>query len=950
MFSYRIRSVSLILALLVICFSSGTVYSQALEENLIKDLKWRNIGPANTSGRISDIEALDNDFTHVIVASASGGVWKSLNAGTSWEPIFDDYGTASIGDIALFQPNPDIIWVGTGEECCRNTATWGDGIYKSTDGGQTFVNMGLQDVYTIGTVLTHPTNPDIVYAAAAGCVWAHDIGDRGFFKTTNGGLTWTKLTNGLPDDGKTGAIEAVMHPTNPDIIYVSFWERLRRPWRFDSGGPDGGIFKTTDGGRSWKKLIKGLPEGDSGKIGLAISKSNPDVLMAFYEHGFQPARTITNAQGERSENPDFDDMTKLGTGIYRSEDGGGSWTLMNRYQNRPFYYSHIWINPFDDKLVYVLAGNFQYSEDGGKRLQRFTGRNIHSDYHALWLDPANRDRFYVGNDGGAYLTHDHGDNFIMFKNFAISQVYMLGVDMRDPYYVYGGLQDNCNWGGPSATRDDGIYTDLWYMICFGDGFHNQVDPTDWRIVYTEPHPGNTGGRVQRINVETRESKSIRPQKGENIINYDEYITPEIEQLQLEKGWGTSPGNGSGAFRWNWSSPLILSPHDPHTIFLGANHLFKSVDRGDTWYLISPDLTKNEYQKTIKESGGLTPDHDPGGGAEFHGTLITISESPIKQGVIWAGTDDGNVQVTQNGGTSWENVSENISGLPAPDLWVSRVEASHFDVGTCYLTIDGHRSANFDPWVFKTTDFGATWTNITSNLPGGESVYVIREDLKNPNLLFIGTEFSAFYSITGGRSWAKLNKNLPTVAIHDLVIHPRDNDLLAGTHGRSIWIMDDITPLQQATPDVLASGAYLFKNRTATQWLSIRTGDTTFGRGGSLYFEGENPTRNAVINYYIGRNTSGEITLEISDLAKTNKRVYTLPAEPGIGRLEWDMRFAAPDETAFGAGQQRGGGGRGGRARGPMAEPGTYVVTLTANGETYTGTITIREDPLLSTNK
>ncbi len=753
-FSRRVYSCLLLsLALSV----SLDVFAQGSEEILTEDMCWRNIGPANMSGRVSDIEALDDDWTTVLVASASGGVWKSTNGGTTFEPIFDRYGAASIGDIALSQENPNIIWVGTGEECGRNSAAWGNGIYKSTDGGKTFTHMGLKDTYTIGTVLIHPDNPDVVYAAATGCIWGY-IGERGLFKTTDGGKNWKKLTNGLPDDGKTGAIELIMHPENPDELYVSFWQRLRQPFRFDSGGPNGGIFKSLDGGDSWQKLTKGLPEGDSGKIGLAIARSNPKVLMAFYEHGFQPT----------PDDSDYDDMSKLGTGLYRSEDGGASWKYMNRYNNRPFYYSHVWINPHDDALIYRVTGSFEYSEDAGMTFKRFTGQGIHGDYHAMWLDPHNKDRFYVGNDGGVYLTHDHGKSYVMFDQFVISQFYMLGVDMRDPYYVYGGLQDNGTWGGPSLTRDRAIYTDLWYSISGGDGFHVQIDPTDWRTSYSELDPRGWGA-VLRTNVETRQQVHIKPLKGDNIINYEEYITPEIEKLQLEKGWGPTPEDrdaddrysGSGAFRWNWSQPLIISPHSPSTIYLGANHLFKSVDRGDSWTIISPDLSKNDPYKTMKESGGLTSDAVPGGGAEYYGTLISIAESPLREGLIWIGTDDGNVQITRNGGVEWTNVRANVPGVPG-DLWVSRVEASHFEEGAAYVTFDGHRSANFSPWVFKTSDYGKTWTNLSGNLPEGHPVYVIEEDLVNPNLLFVGTEFASFYTLDGGESWAKLSRNMPTV--------------------------------------------------------------------------------------------------------------------------------------------------------------------------------------------
>jgi photosystem II stability/assembly factor-like uncharacterized protein len=947
---------------------------------LIQDLKWRNIGNANLIGRISAIDALESDFTHVVVGSASGGVFKSTNAGTTWTPIFDNYPVASIGDVKIFQKNPDIIWVGTGEECGRNTAAWGDGVYKSTDGGKTFVNVGLKDTYNIGEIVLHPTDPNIVYVAAIGNIWG-PIGDRGLFKSADGGKTWAKLKNGLPpEDNRTGAIDAVMDPRDPNTLYVAFWARHRMPWALNSGGPNGGVFKTTDGGKAFRKLTKGLPPGDSGKIGLAVSRSNPRVVMAHYEHGFQPPQN----------SPDFKDLSKLGAGIYRSEDGGETWRFVNRYISRPFYYQHIAVSPFDDKSIYSFTIRFQRSEDGGRTLRPANGGG--HCWHALWLDPHNKKRFWVGSDGGLSLTHDDGENFQRFENLNVTQYYIVAADMRDPYWVYGGLQDAGSSGGPSATRAQGIYTSDWFNLSGGDGYHAAVDPSDWRWVYTESQPGTNGGNVGRMNVETRERVSIRPQKGRNIVNYDQYITAAMEKMAAERNWGApdeyrpgqgpqggpgfgggpggggpgggGPGGGQqgprmGPFRYNWSTPFILSPHNPRTIYLGANHLFRSVDRGDTWTIISPDLTKNDPKKTIRKSGGLTPDEDPGGGAEYHCTIVTIAESPLEPGLIWIGTDDGNVQVTRNGGATWTNVATNIPGLPQNDLWISRVEASHFDRGTAYVSVDGHRSALFKPWAFKTTDYGKTWTSISSTLPDSHPVYVVKEDRKNPTLLFAGTEFAVFYSINGGQAWSKLNNNLPTVAVYDLIVHPRDNDLIVATHGRGFWIMDDITPLQQLTTRIQTSEAHLFDNRLATQWLNIQP----HGTGGSFGFRGENPPRGAMINYYLGPSAAGDVTFEIANFMGSDKRTYKIPAKAGVNRLLWDMRYDPTSEqvkqfeefqrrrreAGFGPAGPGGPGGGFGGPQGPQGNPapaGEYRVTMTVNGKSYTTQLTVRRDPML----
>jgi photosystem II stability/assembly factor-like uncharacterized protein len=966
---YRLAVLAAVLCLLV---QAPAAYGQVSAEDFTRNMSWRNVGPANMSGRITNITALDDDYRHVVVASASGGVWKSTNAGTTWQPIFDNYGAASIGDVAIFQPNPDIIWVGTGEPNNRNSVAWGDGVYKSTDGGQTFTNMGLKDTHQIAKVLTHPSDPDIAYVGAIGHLWGYS-GDRGIFKTTDGGQTWDRV---FYVDEKTGCSDLAMDPSNPDVLYAGMYQRLRRPYRFDSGGPNGGVFKSTDGGRTWTQLTRGLPRGDTGKIGLSVFRGDPRIVMVFIEAEPVPR----DEQG---------DLSNPRSGVYRSTDSGANWEYVNTYQNRPFYYTHIRVNPSDDQRVYLLTGSFQQSMDGGQSLQR-AARGIHGDYHAMWIDPNDPDRYYVGSDGGVALTQDHGQTFLFFDTIPVSQFYAVAVDMREPYYVYGGLQDNGTWAGPSNSRDSrGILTDHWASIGGGDGFHVQVDPTDYRTVYLE----SQGGSLNRIDMLTRQRFRVRPGT-QNVINADDFITPELMQMHAEAGLGNQP------FRFNWSAPIIMSPHNPNTVYFGGNVLFKTVDRGESWMIISPDLTTNDPVKISRDTGGLTRDAT---GAENHCNIISISESPITPGVIWAGTDDGNVQITRDGGVTWSNMRSRVPGVPE-GIWVSRVEASHFEEGTCYLTFDGHRSDNFKPYVFRTTDYGESWTDISANIPDGHSVYVIKEDLRNPNLLFVGTEFALFASLDGGDSWFRLMNGLPTVAIHDLVIHPRDNDLVAATHGRGIWILDDITALQQLSEEVVASDAFLFEARDVTQWLNISRG----GSRGHHVYAGENPQGGAAINFYLKESPDGPVEIEISDVAGELTRSLRADGQTGINQVRWNMRFdpserqkveyiasltqriemmaeqmgasrrqrrdaerivadlnpgQSPQELqaanravmqALGAAGGQGGGGFGGGGgrgglgglQGAQAGPGTYRVTLYAAGQTLTGTITLKADPLL----
>lgn len=950
----------------------------AAADPLLKNFSWRNVGNANLIGRISSVDALDDDWTYVIAGSASGGVWKSVNGGTTWTTIFDQYGAASIGAVKIFQKNKNLIWVGTGESWARNSAAWGDGVYKSTDGGATFTNVGLKDTYNIERIVTHPTNPDIVYVSAVGNIWA-SVGSRGLFKTIDGGKTWTKLTEGVPTDRTTGAAGLVMDPVNPEILYASFWQRYRQPWVLNSGGPNSGIFKSVNGGRTWSKLTNGLPPGDLGRIGLAIARSNPKVLMAQVEHAFQP--NCGGRGGGRggapavAPDPACTDMTKLGAGIYRSEDAGASWKQVDRTSTRPFYYSQIGISPLDDKYIFSFLINYRRSTDAGKTWTNGGGGDGGHCWHAMWYDPHNKGRYYIASDGGLNLTHDDGATSLRFNNINVTQFYDVAADMQEPYWVCGGLQDAGASCGPAATRAGGIYTSDWVNLSGGDGYHAEMEP-DGPWAYTESQPDVNGGNIGRTNMKTRERVNIRPSKN-NIVNYSMYITPEIEKRAKDNNWGEQP-QGMGPLRYNWSTPFVLSPHNSRTIYIGSNHLIMSNDRGTTYRLISPDLTQNMPEKTIRRSGGITPDEDPGGGAEYHATIITISESPLEPGNIWIGTDDGNIQVTRNQGATWDKVgTAGMPGLPQTDMWVSRVEASRFARGTAYATVDGHRFAIHKPFVFKTTDYGKTWTAIANGIPDGNPMYVVKEDVKNPNLLFAGSEFAAFYTLDGGGNWKKINANLPTVAVHDVMVHPRDGDLIAATHGRGIWVLDDITPLQQMTKAVQDADAFLFQSRPTTQWLTVQPQHN----GGNLAFIGRNPTRNAVINFNLSERITGDVKFEVSDPGSDRVCSGTFPAQAGIGRVEWNMTFtpapaaaaaagpagaggfggrggggggaclSVPNNAApAGRGGGGGGGGRGGDGGAGRAVPGTYKVTMTAGGKTYTSSLMLKEDPLATANK
>lgn len=850
---------------LISLFFLSILYNGIYSQNLnTKNLSWRNIGPANMMGRIAAIDASNKDYRKVLIASASGGVFKSDNAGVTWESIFDKYGAGSIGSVKFDQNDLNIIWVGTGESANRNSSAWGDGIYKSTDGGKSFSNMGLKSSHQIAEIEIHPNNSSIVYAAAVGHLWGYS-GERGLFRTFDGGNSWEKVLGGLPDDGKTGCTEIIFHPTNPDIMFAGFYHRLRQPASFVSGGEEGGLFKSTDGGKSWRKVTNGLAKGKSGMIDISIHLSNPDIMVMAYE---------------ADENiPDGEP----GTGVYISYDGGESWNFLLKHAIRPFYHGQIEIDPINPENIYVVSRGFMISNDGGKNFYSRRWRTDGGDDHDMWIAPYDNNIMYLATDQGSRLSIDGGRTWLSHNNMAIGQYYAIGVDMRDPYYVGGGLQDNGLWMTPSNSREyRGILNMHSTWIAEGDGFHTQIDPEDWRTVYTVNHVGF----VARQNIETREYTFITPTP-ETISNFSEYV--EYDYDETRNRYTIDPGEHwffrerpdrpllPPQFRFNWSSPFIISSNNSKRVFFGSNHLFKSDDRGDNWKIISPDLTTNEKSlRNTSDGGGLTNSNT---GGENHFTIITISDTPIDKDVIWVGTDDGNVQVTIDNGDNWDNVRPNIVGVPEK-TWVSRVEASKHKKGRAYVSFDNHRFDDNKPYVFMTDDYGKSWKNITSNLPKDYSVYVIKEDFIDENLLFVGTEKSVYFTINQGKIWEKLGSNLPSVAIHDLVIHPRDGDLIAGTHGKSIWILDDISPLRNLN----FNSNKIIPSRESTKWIKINTGRK------QPYFEfrGENPPYGAIINFYSKTEIKGKITITNSSGSNHYKRDIFL--NNGLNRFIWPFEL------------------------------------------------------------
>ncbi len=843
-----------------------------IKESILDGLRWRCIGPSNMGGRIDDFAVVESNPKIIYAGTASGGVWKTTNNGVTWEPIFDDQITSTIGDVTVAPSNPGIIWVGTGEPNNRQSSSWGDGIYKSTDGGRTWKNMGLRDTHHIGRIVIHPTNPDIVYVAALGHLWGSNK-ERGLFRTMDGGKTWS---NTKFIDENTGFVDVALDHESPNVLYAAAYQRRRRGWGFNGGGPGSGLYRTTDGGETWARLTNGLPSGNTGRIGIDIYRSSPNVVYAVIEH----------KQG----------------GVFRSEDKGLTWKKMSSTNPRPMYYSKIRIDPNNDQRIWVLGASMYVSEDGGKSFSTNYVRGVHGDHHAMWINPSDSNHMVLGSDGGIYFSYDRGKTWDFVNTLPLGQFYEIGFDMQNPYYVYGGLQDNGSWGGPSSTLNRiGVSNEDWVRIGGGDGFYTQVDPEDYNTIYAESQNGN----LYRFDVRSGESKFIRPE----------------------------PNDEKERYRFNWNSPILISPHDSKTIYYGGNKLFKSKDRGETWEA-SIDLTTQQDREKLPLMGVL-PDRDTlsrHDGIAYYGDITTVSESPLKEGLIYAGTDDGNLQVSRDGGKNWKNVISKVPRMPKY-TYVTRIVASRFNEGTAYATFDGHRNDDFKAYVFMTTDYGESWKNISSNLPQGGIVNVIREHHRNSNLLFIGTERGAYFSIDRGKKWVKFKSNFPTVPVDDIAIHPRENDLIFGTHGRSVWILDDITPLEQLAKDTLASSAYLFDIRKAT----IFNPYNHKGNLGHKFFVASNPPFGATISYYLKEEAKEDVKIAIQDSQGREIRDLKAQKDAGIHRVAWDLRYGPPEAPSDEGISRRF------RVRGPFVLPGEYKVTLKTAGQEMTKIVKVAGD-------
>jgi len=917
----KLRIKTCVFSVMVLLVLSQSVFAK-IDPQLLAGLKARSIGPANMSGRIGAVDAVISNPNIIYVGVATGGLWKSVDRGLTWTPIFDDKPVSSIGAIAINQSNPNIVWVGTGEATPRNSVGVGRGVYLTIDGGKTWKFLGLEKTEKICKILLHPLDPDIAYVGALGTTWGENP-ERGVFKTVDGGKTWKKI---LFVDNKTGVADMAMDPGNHNKIIAAMWEHRRWPWFFKSGGPGSGLYITVNGGRKWQKLTdkNGLPKGELGRMGIAFSTNKPENVYALVE-------------AKKSV-------------LLRSSDGGFNWQEVNNQSdvgNRPFYYHRIWVNPVNENILYMLHTRLMISEDAGKTFRNLTRfGQAHSDFHAMWIHP-DGEMMVVGNDGGVVISYNRGKNWRFVENLPLGQFYHVSFDMETPYNVYGGLQDNGSWMGPAyVLKERAIYSYMWKTVGGGDGFDTEPDPEK---------PGAGYGMSQ----------------GGNLYYFD---------TSIGTSRGIVPTESDVKHRYQWNAGFAVDPFKPATIYYGSQFVHRSPDKGRTWEIISPDLTTNDPKKQKQaESGGLTLDVT---NAENHTTILCIAPSPVQEGVIWVGTDDGNVQLTRDGGKSWELVSKELTtgkkGKVPPATWVPHVEVSKFDAATAYVVFEDHRRSNWTSYVYVTQNFGKSWKSlVTPEIDG--FVHVIEEDTVNKNLLFLGTEFGLYVSFNAGKNWMKWTHGVPTVPVRDLAVHPRENDLIIGTHGRSIYIIDDISPLREISEELVKKKLHLFKVRDAFQYQQGRI--SSHQSPGDTVFTGENKRIGACFTYYLIPSkqkagapesdersemrqamaarmrqmggaqfrsmgmmgqTSSRVSITIED--SQGKTISSLNGteNKGINRVYWTFREQAPRTAA--SRQQRSFGFR--MRGGQTVLPGEYTVKIKYDGQEVSQTFTVKSDPRL----
>jgi photosystem II stability/assembly factor-like uncharacterized protein len=841
-------------------------------------MKARSIGPNGMSGRIGAIDAVNADPNIIYVGAATGGLWKSVSGGATWTPIMDSLPAPSIGAIAIFQNAPDIVWVGTGEKGRRNSSGVGTGVYKSMDGGHDWIHLGLGATESISEIILHPSDQNVAYVAAQGPSWG-DGEERGVFKTTDGGETWRKV---LYVDERTGAADLIMDPSNPNKLFAAMWEFRRWPWFFKSGGPGSGLYITHDGGESWKQVTKeqGMLDGELGRMGLAIAPSNPNVVYALVE--------------------------AKQSAVVRSTDGGRNWEVINNdpgIANRPFYYCQLAVDPDNENRVYKIESPISLTIDGGKTWEVILpfDERVHIDHHAWYVNPLDGDFLITGNDGGVYVSQDRGTTWRFVENLPLAQFYHINVDMDTPYNVYGGLQDNGSWMGPSEVWENGgIRYYHWKEVAFGDGFATIVDPTNPRYLYAM----SQGGYISRYDKNTGESVSVRP------------AHPDDARL-----------------RFNWNAGIATDPFD-NSIYYGSQFLHKSADMGASWEIISPDLTTNDpLKQQFDTSGGLTYDASA---AENHTTILTIAPSPVEQGLIWVGTDDGNVQLTRDGGSSWENMVERIDDVPEA-TWVPHIEPSKFDGGTAYVVFDNHRRSDQTPYLFRTQNYGRSWRSlVTEEIEG--FIHVIEQDPVNPDLLYVGTEFGMYLSFNGGESWNLWTHGVPRVPVRALIVHPRDHDLVIGTHGRAAYILDDVRPLRAlaANPALAEEPIHLFDIPPTIFYQTKQVDGMRFI--GDTKFVGENKAEGARLSFFVNtEEDSVRVAFDVSQDGDTVRRFRTW-AQPGMNRTEWNLMVdGIPEPGASDEDKEF-------PPTGWWALEGTYTVTAELDDNESSATVHVTFDP------